>query len=115
MISVSPEVPRPTLTNVYLTWVLVMRISAGPVCAFDAHALMPSAPRPAATSRITVLCIPHSPFAILRCPSDRRAHRQLHGKGRPLPDRALEVDRASVRLDHRAREREPEPAPRDAA
>src|SRR5215211_474086 len=115
MISVSPMVPRPTSTRWYLTWVLVIRMSAGPVWADDAQALMPSAASPAATSRITVLCIPHSPFAVIRCRNPWRANRQLHRESRPLPHLALETDRTSVRLDDRAREREPESAARDAA
>src|SRR5215210_8506993 len=48
--------PGPEPTCMYLDWVLVMRMRAGPVCADEAHALMPAAARPAATSRTIVLC-----------------------------------------------------------
>src|SRR5215213_6731008 len=109
------SLPGPPPTCVYLVCLAVIRMSAGPVCADDDQALMPNAASPAATSRTTVLYIPHSPFAILRCPNTWRPHRQLHGKSRPLTDRALEVDRASVCLDHSARERKPEPAAGDTA
>src|SRR3954471_285992 len=110
----SPAVPGAELTRTYCVWVVVIRISAGPVCAGEAQAVIPRTASPAATSRAAVLCIFFAPFAVLTFVDARRAHRQLHREHRPLTHFALEVDRPSVCFDDTSRQSEPEAAAGDS-